>query len=127
MDLKVSHKERRLQPEGPADVLVDNIFDLYPVFDGDVITDVEILDDDREELLDRATFALLKQRGLDPTDPSSGVQWEEYLLEEVPAPVILQQVMTAVGREGPGVRAVAETVQSGNRSYTVFTIKLTGA
>ena len=130
MDIKISVKERRLQPDGPVDVLLDNIFDLYPVFDpedGNRITDIEVLDDDREELLDRAMFAVVKQRGLDPIEPEDGNQWEEYLLGEVEAPTVMQQVMTAVAREGPGVRIVPETVQSGGTSYTVFNIKLTNA
>jgi hypothetical protein len=130
MDLKTSAKERRLQPDGPVDVLLDNIFDLYPVFDPEdenCIADIEVLDDEREELLDRSMFAVIKQRGLDPTEPEDGCQWEEYLLGEVAAPVVMQQVMAAVSREGPGVRIVPETVQDGEASYTAFTVKLTNA
>jgi hypothetical protein len=130
MDVKVSAKERRILPEGPVDVLVDNVFDLYPLFNGtdeNFITNIEILDDDRTELLDRAMFALLKQRGLDPVDPPDGIQWEEYLLGEVPAPVILQQIAAAVAEEGPGVRLTTEVVQNGSASYTVFTVQLTNA
>jgi hypothetical protein len=130
MDLKVSNKERRLQPEGPVEVLIDNIFDVYPVFDPDdenLIINLEVIDDDRLELLDRAMFAVVKQRGLDPVEPDDGIQWEEYLLGEVEAPVILQQVAAAVAREGPGVRAVPETKYDGKHYYTLFNVKLTNA
>jgi hypothetical protein len=129
VDVKVSNKERRLQPDGPVEVLIDGVFDLHPVFgdpeDENLITDIEILDDAREELLDRAAFAVVKQRGLDPIEPLDGVQWEEYLLDETPAPVILQQVAAAVAREGPGVQIEPEVVQNGAQSYTIFHVKLT--
>jgi hypothetical protein len=128
MDLKVSRRERRFQPDGPAEILMDNTCELYPVFaedDEDLIVDVEFLDDDRAELLDRAMFAVVKQRGLDPIEPQDGVQWAEYAMGDVAAPVILQQVATAVGREGPGVRATPDTVYAGGVAYTTFNIKLT--
>jgi hypothetical protein len=127
MDLKVSRREKRFQQNGPVEVLMDNTCDLYPIFaedDENLIVDVEFLDDDRAELLDRAMFAVVKQRGLDPLDSDDGIQWAEYALGEVAAPVILQQIATAVGREGPGVRATPETVYSGGVAYTVFNVAL---
>jgi hypothetical protein len=131
-------------------VLVDNIFDLFPVYANDsrvkdnqalqdylatlsgqdrenLIVDIEILDDPRDELLDRAMFALVKQRGMDPLEPSDGIRWSEYLLGDVPAPVILQEISVSVGKEGPGVRATPRTVRHGESSYTVFTVMLTNA
>lgn len=108
MDIKVSRKETRLQPDGAEEVLRSNIFDVYPIygsFDTNLITDVEILDGDPEELLDRAMFAIVKQRGLDPVDLESGVQWAEAVIGEVPPEAILQQVQFEVQSEGPRVRA----------------------
>ena len=149
MDFKVSRKERRWQPDGPVDVLVDNICDLYPIFADDpkyagaeiemghdtiagqdrenIIMDVETLDDDRAELLDRAMFALMKQRGGDPVEPEDGVQWAEAVLGEVPPPAILQQAHSSVSEEGPGVRAVAGVVKTGSRECLVFKVELTSA
>jgi hypothetical protein len=146
MDVKVSRKETRLQPDGPVEVLVSNIFDLYPVFASDsrfiygdlvtgqdredldnLIVDVEMLDDDRQELLDRSMTALVKQRGLDPVEPQDGVQWAEAVLGEAPAPVIVQQVHASVSEEGPGVRAVPGTVVSNGKENLVFKIELTNA
>jgi hypothetical protein len=127
VDFKVSRRERRFQPDGPVEVLMDNTCELYPIFDEndeDLIVDVEILDDDRTERLDRAMFAAVKQRGLDPLDPGDGVQWAEHAMGEVAAPVILQQVGAAVGREGPGVHVAPDTVYVGDVAYTTFTIKL---
>jgi hypothetical protein len=130
MDAKISLKERRLLPEGPADVLTGGVFDLYPVFsreDPDLITGIEVIDGEKEELLDRAMFAVVKQRGLDPVDPADGNQWEEYLVGEIPAPVLIQQIISSASRAGAGVRVTPEAVQSGGAPYTVFTVKLTGA
>jgi hypothetical protein len=149
MDVKVSRKESRMQPEGPVEVLVDNIFDLYPIYadspryDGqdiyvgqhlvseqdrkNIVMDVEILDGDRTELLDRAMFALVKQRGADPVEPQDGIQWAEAVMGEVIVPVIVQQAHTSVSEEGPGVRVVPTTVKNGDRENLVFKIELTNA
>jgi hypothetical protein len=131
MDIKVSRKETRWQPDGPVEVLINNIFDLYPVFGQDsepnLITDVEILDDGRGELLDRAMFALVKQRGQDPVEPDDGIQWSEALIGEVPAPMIIQQVHSSVSEEGPGVRAVPSTIRNNGKENLIFKIELTNA
>jgi hypothetical protein len=143
MDVKVSRKENRMLPDGPKEVLVDNVFDLYPVFGDDpfydgldnisdldrknMIMDVEILEGDRVELLDRAMFALVKQRGMDPVEPQDGVQWAEAVIGEVIAPVIIQQVHTSVSEEGPGVRAVPGTVVHNGKENLIFKIELTNA
>jgi hypothetical protein len=149
MDIKVSRKEARMQPEGPVEVLVDNIFDLYlicaddPRYDGqdiyigqdlvseqdrkNIIMDVETIDGDRVELLDRAMFALVKQRGMDPVEPQDGIQWSEAVIGEVISPVIIQQVHTSVSEEGPGVRAVPGTVVNNGRENLIFKVELTNA
>jgi hypothetical protein len=146
MDIKVSRKEVRFQPNGPVEVLVSNIFDLYPIFGGDdrfiyqdqlsrqdredlknLIVDVEILDDDRAELLDRSMFASVKQRGQDPTDPDDGIQWAEAVMGEVPAPVTMTQIQQSVNAEGPGVRTVFNTIKTGGKEYFNYKIELTNA
>jgi hypothetical protein len=149
MDVKVSRKEARMQPEGPVEVLVDNIFDLYlicaddPRYDGqdiytgqdrvsehdrkNIIMDIETVDGDRAELLDRAMWAVVKQRGGDPVEPGDGTQWAEAVIGEVIAPVIIQQVHASVGEEGPGIRAVPGTVVSNGKENLVFKIELTNA
>jgi hypothetical protein len=149
MDVKVSRKETRMQPEGPIEVLVDNIFDLYPIcaddprYDGqdiyagqdrvseqdrkNVVMDVETIDGDRVELLDRAMWAMVKQRGGDPVEPQDGVQWAEAVIGEVIAPVIIQQVNTAVSEEGPGVRVTPGAAINNGRENLVFKVELTNA
>ena len=131
MDFVVSRKEKRWQPRiddttgQPVMVLVDSVFDIYPIYgnelDPNIITDVEIYDDDRAELLDRSMFAIVKQRGLDPVELEDGIQWAEYVLGEVPAPLVLLQVQEAVLAEGPGVRFTPTITPHG----TSFQVALT--
>jgi hypothetical protein len=87
--------------------------------------DVEMLDNSRKELLDRAMFALLKQRGQDPVEPGDGVQWAEAVIGEALPPVIIQQVHASISEEGPGVRAVPSTVKNGGKENLIFKITLT--
>jgi hypothetical protein len=120
MDLKVSRKETRLQPDGAVEVLVSNIFDIYPVFDKNdpnLITDIDVIDGDREEQLDRAMWAAAMQKGQDPLDTGDGIQWAESLVGEVPTPVLMAQVANAVQAEGPGVRASFESVGLKNNMF----------
>jgi hypothetical protein len=119
-----------MQPGGAVEILMDNVCELYPIFDEDdpgLIVDVEVVDDDGAELLDRAMFSFVKQRGLDPLDPQDGVQWAEHIIGEVAAPIILGQVVSAASREGPGVRVTTDTVYSNGAARATFTVSLTGA
>jgi len=131
MDLKVSRKEKRMQPQGMVEVLVSNVFDLYPVYDPvdqNLIVDVEMLDDDRQELLDRVLFATVVQRGSDPVDTQDGIQWAEAILGEVPVPAIMLQVQAAVQAEGPGVRVEFDTLSSASgKQYFQYSVKLDNA
>jgi hypothetical protein len=130
MDLKVSRKEKRMQPQGMVEVLVSNVFDLYPIYspvDENLVMDVEMLDDDEIELLDRALFATVKQRGSDPVDAADGIQWAEAILGEVPVPAIMLQVQAAVQAEGPGVRVVFDTLNANGKQYFQYSVKLDNA
>jgi hypothetical protein len=141
MDLKVSRKEKRTYNDGPVEVLMDNVCDLFPVFGDDprfagqgtfigqdrknIIMDVEILNDDRTELLDRAMSAVMWQRGADPTNPSHGIQWAQALIGEIPPTVVMQQVDRAVGEVGPGVQATPFIIKNKGRENLAFKIGLT--
>jgi len=132
MDVKVSRKEYRLQPGSPGgvEVLMSDIFDLYPVFsasDPDLIEDIEILDDPRVELLDRAMFAVIKQRGGDPLSLQDGSQWEEALLGEISVTTLLTQVHAAVLQEGPGVQSNFSTSVANGREYLSVNVSLTNS
>ena len=149
MDVKISKKEKRTYKTGPVEVLLDNACDLFPLFGNNslydnqdifigqnkitghdrenVIMDVEILDADKDELLDRSMFAIMKQRGNDPVEPNDGIQWAEAVLGEVPPPVIMQQAQKAVAEEGPGVKVTSYTVRNGDKETLVFKVDLTNA
>jgi hypothetical protein len=120
---------------------MDNICDLFPIFGDDlrfinqemfiegndrhnIIMDMEILDDPKIERLDRALFALMKQRGGDPTDPEDGNQWAEAVIGEIPAPMLLQQAQKSVAEEGVDVELTARTIRNGDKENLVFEIGL---
>jgi hypothetical protein len=147
VDFKTSRKETRLQPKGPVEVLVDNVFDIYPVFANDarydgkdiyigqdrisaedrenIIMDAETLDGERAERLDRAMFALVKQRGMDPVEPRDGIRWAAAVLGEVFSPVIIQQARASASEEGPGVRVIPGVAVKNGKGNLVFEIELT--
>jgi hypothetical protein len=147
VDFKVSRKETRYQPEGKVDVVLDNICDLYPIFADDpkyaeteivvngkpatvsmrknLIMDVEMIDDERAELLDRATFAMMKQRGQDPIEPYDGIPWAESVLGEFPPPALRRRIQSAVGEEGGLVTVTQDVISSGGKSYLTFKLALT--
>jgi hypothetical protein len=149
MDFKVSRKERRIYKNGPVEVLLDNVIDLYPICGDDpryagediyigqdkitgldrenIIMDVEILDGGREELLDRAMSAVMWQRGADPVEPEHGIQWAEAVIGEVSPTAIMQQVDKAVREEGPGVQVKPFIVKNGNKENLAFNVSLTNA
>ena len=129
MDVKVSRKEKRWQPDGSGiEVLVDNIFDLYPVYgnsiDRNMITDVEVLDDPDEELLDRAMFAIVKQKGIDPLDKEDGNRWAEAVLGEISGVTVIDDIYKSVAVEGPGVRVTTETISNKGKPGTAFSVQL---
>jgi hypothetical protein len=133
VDLKTSRKEIMPQPQPGTMVerLVSDVFDLFPVFDANdptLLIDAEILDDDRTELLDRALFGCVRQRGQDPVFPDQGIQWAEAVLEEISAPALMGQLNASVQEDGPGVQINFNSEQDGQgRTYFNFALGLTGA
>jgi hypothetical protein len=89
--------------------------------------DIETIDGDRAELLDRGMWAVVKQRGGDPVEPDDGNQWAEAVIGEVSTPVMILQVHASVGEEGPGVRVVPQPVVTNGREKVIFKIELTNA
>lgn len=130
MDVSVSRKIPRYQPSGNVLVLVSNVSDLYPVFskdDENLITDIEMLDDDREELLDQGMWAVLKQRGLDPLSPLDGNQYEECILGDITPVELTMQIMMSVLKVGPGVKVSFSSYVSGGREKLLAEVSLTNA
>lgn len=129
MDLKVSRKETRYLPSGNVLVLMSSVYDLYPVFaeDGLTILDVEVIDDERTELLDRAMWAAVKQYGLDPLNLTDGNQYEEVILGDTSVVALMAQIYANVVEEGIGVTVTFESYIANGREYLTPHVMLTNA
>ena len=128
MDIKVSNKVTRYQPDGLVEELKNSIFDVYPSLlpDGLGIADVEVLDGEAEEALDRAMFACVRQKGLDPVNVDEGIEWEETITGEVPFTATMSSIQEAVLTEGQGIQVSFSTAtDSRGRAYLTFTLGLT--
>ena len=117
MDVRISEKETMYQPSGngAVEVLVDGIFDFFPVESTDDtgqvwIDNIEILDDFLTEEKDRVIFSVLRQRGQDPIKPSEGIPWAEMLLGEIPVPLLMQMIADAAIAESGYVNVGFETI-----------------
>ena len=140
MDIKLSQKEQMQQPNGLVDVLINGINDFFLIEREDEfgqlwIDDVETVDgfmaakekepsllwmdykatakDFLDEEKDRTTFAVIRQRGMDPMLPAQGIQWAEAMLSEIPVPLLMQQIMDAAINESQYVNVSFETVTVG--------------
>jgi hypothetical protein len=115
MDIKVSQKEEMYQPKGMVDVITSGINDFFLIEETDAqgqvwITDVETITDFLEEEKDRVIFSILRQRGQDPMIPTEGIQWAESMLQEIPVPLLMQQIMDAAANESNYVGVSFETI-----------------
>lgn len=115
MDIKISQREEMYQPNGVVDVITAGINDFFLIEETDEegqkwIKDVEIITDFLEEEKDRVVFAVIRQRGQDPTLPYEGVQWAEALMNEIPVPLLMQQIIDAAGSESSYVNVSFETI-----------------
>lgn len=116
MDIKLSQREAMMQPKGTVDVITSGINDFFLIEETDElgqkwIKDVEIIDDFMEEEKDRTTFAVIRQRGQDPISPYEGVQWAEAMLNEIPVPLLMQQIIDAAASESQYVNVSFETIK----------------
>jgi len=118
MDIKIGKKEQMYQPNGPVDVLFNGIFDFFLIEHTDEnnqkwINDIETITDFLEEEKDRVVFAVIRQRGQDPINPSEGIQWAESMLNEIPVPLLMQQITDAATKESSYVNTSFETITVG--------------
>ena len=124
MDFKVSQKEERLQPGGPIQVYIPDVFDLYPIFNGSEITGCAILDG-INDIEQGALFASVKQRGSDPLALNDGVRWAECLLGEISSELIVQDIKEAVRAVSTNVNVAFSTVKDANgSSYLMYDIQV---
>ena len=127
----MSRKETRFIPgSGGIDVLMSGVFDLYPLrddVDPNCITGIEILDEARSELLDRAMWAVVKQKGNDPLNTADGNDYEGVLLGESSVVVLISQIQASVLVEGPGVQASYSTTVANGKEYLAVSVSLTNS
>lgn len=116
MDIKLSQREKMVQPTGLVDVITEGINDFFLIEETDDegqkwISDVETITDFLEEEKDRVVFAVLRQKGQDPIAPYEGVQWAESMMSEIPVPLLMQQIMDAAIKESNYVNVSFETIK----------------
>lgn len=129
MDLKVSLKETRLQPEGLVDVYIPDVFEIYPEYDVDGVTILGApVYDSSEEQQQSSLFASIKQRGSDPINPEQGVQWAECLIGEVDPALLVTQIKQAVRDVSANCDVVFSTRRGTDGvSYLAYEIKVVPA
>lgn len=115
MDIKLSQREEMLQPKGTVDVITEGINDFFLIEETDItgqkwIKDIEVITDFLEEEKDRVVFSVLRQRGQDPIAPYEGVQWAETMMNEIPVPLLMQQIIDNAGKESSYVNVSFETI-----------------
>ena len=116
MDIKLSQREEMLQPKGTVDVITEGINDFFLIEETDGegqkwIKDIETITDFLEEEKDRVVFSVLRQRGQDPISPFEGIQWAETMMNEIPVPLLMQQIMDAAMNESNYVNVSFETIK----------------
>lgn len=121
MDVFIYTKETIKQPDGNTERLVDNVFDLKPILEGEQIVNIELVDD-KEELKQQAVFAALKQRGSDPLSMGDGVQWANAVIGEVSGLVIMSQIKNEVNNVSPSCNV---EFSLNNKEKLSFTIEVT--
>lgn len=130
MDFKVSNKETRYQPtKGETfDVLVDDVFDFYPVFseeDPNEILDFETLTTEASDIQQGALYAILRQRGSDPVALERGVRWSSAVMGEIMGEALITDIKIESQRVSTAVSIVFDTYKdSEGTSFLSFTIKV---
>lgn len=124
IDLKVSTKETRLQPEGLMDVYVPNVFDLYLIESIDGFIDNCELLEDKEAIQQEALFTSIKQRGNDPLALEEGVRWAECALGEVPIELVMADIKNAVTEVSNNCSVDFSTVVMNGKETMSFQIKV---
>ena len=128
MDFKVYAKEEVEQPSGTETIISPNIIDIYPVVteknDTEILSNAEILTDEKDILEQAVALATIWQKGQDPLDLEQGVRWSEALLSEINALQLMEDITNAVSAITPSVTVVFDTVEDVNgNSYLKYTLK----
>ena len=127
MTFKVSEKETRYQPSGVFDILVNDVFDIYPQYsetDENEIIGADLVDDE-EETMQSALIAVLRQRGVDPIEPFRGVRWSQSLLGELPGEALITDINVEAKLVSVYVSVFFETYTGEDgETYLAFSLKV---
>ena len=127
MDFKVSKKETRYQPSGAVDVLVTDVFDIYPKFDSEdpnILIDCELVEED-EEIMQGALLATIRQRGVDPIEPFRGVRWAQVLVGEIPGEALITDINIEAKRTSVYVSILFDTYENEEgETFLSYSIKV---
>lgn len=128
MDFKVYTKEEVEQPSGTETIISPNIIDIYPVITEEngteILSNAEILTDEKDILEQAVALATIWQKGQDPLDLEQGVRWSEALLSEINVLQLMEDITKAVSAVTPSVTVVFDTVEDENgNSYLKYTLK----
>ena len=128
MDFKVCTKEEVEQPSGTETIISPNIIDIYPVITEEngteILSNAEILTDEKDILEQAVALATIWQKGQDPLDLEQGVRWSEALLSEINVLQLMEDITKAVSAVTPSVTVVFDTVEDENgNSYLKYTLK----
>ena len=128
MDFKVYTKEEVEQPSGTETIISPNIIDIYPVVteknDTEILSNAEILTDEKDILEQAVALATIWQKGQDPLDLEQGVRWSEALLSEINVLQLMEDITNAISAVTPSVTVVFDTVEDENgNSYLKYTLK----
>lgn len=127
MDFKVYTKEEVLQPQGTQSIISPNIIDIYPIItqkDGiEVLSDVQIITDEKDILEQAVALSTIWQKGQDPLDLEQGVRWSEALLSEINVLQLMEDITNAVSSVTPSVAVSFDTAEDENgNSYLKYTL-----
>lgn len=128
MDFKVYTKEEVEQPSGTETIISPNIIDIYPVITEkngtEILSNAEILTDEKDILEQAVALATIWQKGQDPLSLEQGVRWSEALLSEINVLQLMEDITNAVSAVTPSVTVVFDTVEDKNgNSYLKYTLK----
>lgn len=128
MDAKV-YKKETVYYDKEREVPVLDVIDFMPVFtedgDSEKLTNIQILEDADKGLVEQqCALATIWQRGLDPLDSNSGVQWAEVMLGEINAIQIMEQIVSAVENVASNMQVVFDTLTNEDgEEYLTYSIE----
>ena len=121
MDLKVYRKEKTYY----GDILQTNIIDIYPVKQGNILSNAELVETDSNELeIQKCSLVSIWQYGNDLAEVEDGIRWAEALDGDI-SPLQLQSDLTNTIRQISSRSSISFDIENINGvSYLSYTLKV---